>query len=303
MNPINVEWYYAYGAFIYFEAGQFEKALELGLKPPIESVWVDMAAYMSACYYYLGDLEKMAEYWEIYLQQFQIKIFKGKRPTSCEAIQWIIDYNPLKEESKYNKFFEYLENQGYTKPIKKKPNIAKSAVFLNTFKKGAELWEISFDGKSVHLPDVKGYHDIVSLMTQPHKEIHCAELMGVQVGNDNNVFVLDEKAKNTYKKRVQNLLSAIDEAEAMNNFEKANAYREEYDQLVDHLSKSLGLKGKSRKLDSPVERARSAVTWRIRSAIKKIEKVHPSLGKHLSKSIDTGTFCSYSPEKEYEWVL
>ena len=94
-----------------------------------------------------------------------------------------------------------------------------------------------------------------------------------------------------------------EEAALMSNAEKANALREEYDQLVDHLSKSLGLGGKIRKTDSPVERARSAVTWRIRSAIKKIEKAHPSLGKHLSKSIDTGTFCSYSPEKEYDWVF
>ena len=304
LNPINVEWYYAYATMIYFEMGEFEKALEEALKPPIESVWVDMAAFIAASYYHLGDFEKMAEYWEIFLQQCQIKIFNGKRPSTCEGIQWILDYNPYKGESNYLPFFKHLEKEGYTKLVEKSTaKLKRQTVQLNTFKKGAELWEISFEGKSVYLPDVKGYHDIVSLMTQPHKEIHCAELMGVQVGMENHAFALDEKAKLSYQKRIQDLLDDIEDAEAMNHFEKANELREEYDKLVDHLSKSLGLNGKSRKIDSPVERARSAVTWRIRSAIKKIEKAHPQLGKHLSKSIDTGTFCSYSPERDIAWAF
>ncbi len=303
LNPFNEEWYYSYGTLIYFELGQFEKALELGLKPPIESVWVDMAAYLSASYFMLGDLEKVKEFWKIYLEQFQIKILHGRQAKPCEAIEWLIEYNPYKGESNLIPFCRYLSEKRNLKKFEKKKSIPKPPNFLNFFKKGNELWEISFEGKSVYLPDVKGYHDIASLMIQPHKEIHCAELMGVQVGNDNNVLVIDEKAKLTYKKRVQDLLSEIEEAEAMSNSEKANALREEYEKLVDHLSQSLGLGGKTRKIDSPVERARSAVTWRIRSAIKKIEKAHPQLGKHLSKSIDTGTFCSYSPEKEYDWVI
>ena len=238
-----------------------------------------MAAYIAASYFYLGDMENMTKYWEIYLQQLQVKIFKGIRPTPCEGIQWIIDYNPYKGESNYTKFFKYLEKEGYTKPIKTKPVKPKTNPLLNVFKKGAELWEISFEGKSIYLPDVKGYHDIAVLMNQPHKEIHCAELMGIQVSVDNNALVLDEKAKSSYKKRVQDLLSEIEEADSMNNSEKANALREEYEKLVDHLSKSLGLNGKSRKIDSPVERARSAVTWRIRSAIKKIEKSTSTIRK------------------------
>ncbi len=303
LNPINVEWYYAYATMIYFELGQFEKAIEEGLKPPIETVWVDMAAFIAASFYYLGKKEKMEKYWEIYLQQSQIKIFNGRKPSSYEAIQWILDYNPYKGESNFIKFFNFLEKEGYTKPVKKKQAVSKSRLFSNTFKKDAELWEASFEGQSVYLPDVKGYHDLVILMNQPNKEIHCAELMGVQVGANNEVFVLDEKAKETYKKRVQDLLLEIEEAESLGNPQSANTLREEYDQLVDHLSKSLGLGGKNRKIDSPVERARSAVTWRIRSAIKKIEKAHPSLGKHLANSITTGTFCSYSPEKEHHWIF
>ena len=65
---------------------------------------------------------------------------------------------------------------------------------------------------------------------------------------------------------------------------------------------ALGLHGRSRRLGSGAERARSAVTWRIRSAIKKIAMTHPRLGRHLENSLKTGTFCVYQPETVIDWV-
>jgi hypothetical protein len=54
---------------------------------------------------------------------------------------------------------------------------------------------------------------------------------------------------------------------------------------------------------STAERARSAVTWRIRNAIKKTASAHPRRGRHLKKSIRAGTFCVYEPEVATDWVL
>jgi len=69
------------------------------------------------------------------------------------------------------------------------------------------------------------------------------------------------------------------------------------------LSSALNLQGQTRQKGHTVEKARSAVTWRIRHAIAKIEEVHHQLGKHLSNSIKTGTFCAYEPEKDIEWIV
>lgn len=52
-----------------------------------------------------------------------------------------------------------------------------------------------------------------------------------------------------------------------------------------------------------LERARVAVTMRIRGAIDQIEKEHYALGRHLSHSIETGRFCSYEPESPINWSL
>ncbi len=51
-------------------------------------------------------------------------------------------------------------------------------------------------------------------------------------------------------------------------------------------------------LDDPVERARKAVTARIRDAIRRIGRVAPALGRHLEASVSTGVRCTYAPRGE-----
>ena len=56
-----------------------------------------------------------------------------------------------------------------------------------------------------------------------------------------------------------------------------------------------------RRAGDPAEKARSAVTARIRAAMTKIREVHPELGRHLEHSIHTGRFCSYQPDPPITW--
>ena len=46
---------------------------------------------------------------------------------------------------------------------------------------------------------------------------------------------------------------------------------------------------------SDAERARKAVTARIRDAIRRIGAAHPDLGAHLDRTVRTGTTCRYDP--------
>jgi len=54
-----------------------------------------------------------------------------------------------------------------------------------------------------------------------------------------------------------------------------------------------------------VERARSAVTKRIKSAIQRITYYYPALGYHLTASIRTGAWCVYQPDPAWpvEWAM
>jgi tetratricopeptide (TPR) repeat protein len=300
LNPLNEFSYNLAGSLIYFESGRYEEAIEIGLKTDFDKVWVDLPAMMAAAYYHLGDMENMKKYWKIYEKYFKKRILHGKKAERFEALRWIIAVNPIKGKSNYVPFFEYMKNEK-NNGEERKSEIKPESSALNIFRRGSGLWEMNFEGKSIFLPDVKGYHDIQKLLKNPNKELHCNELMGNPVVINDGEFVLDDKAKDAYKKKINDLSLEIDEAELMNDTHRAAELRKEYEELIDHLSRSLGLGGKSRKLNSSVEKSRSAVTWRIRSAIKKIESAHPSLSRHLSKSVKTGIFCSYSPEKETAW--
>jgi len=50
-----------------------------------------------------------------------------------------------------------------------------------------------------------------------------------------------------------------------------------------------------------VERARKAVTNRIRQTLARITSVHQVLGLHLRNAVHTGTRCTYMPERPTRW--
>ena len=172
----------------------------------------------------------------------------------------------------------------------------------NRFSQEGGLWSVSFGGRQTQLPDLKGYHALTRLLAQPRQPIHCTELMGAQTFQDGQA-VFDEKAKAAYQKRILELQQEMEEAEIAHESERLGALQEEYDRLIEHLSRETGKGGRARKVTGTIDKCRSAVTWRIRSAIKKIGDPHPALGRHLEASIKTGVFCEYAPEYEIDWVL
>ena len=115
--------------------------------------------------------------------------------------------------------------------------------------------------------------------------------------------VIDEPAKESYKRRIAELEQEIDEAETRGDTEAGTAAQEERDFLVQELSSAYGLGGRARRTPDHVERARKAVTRRIRDALGRIDRAHPALGRHLHASIRTGAFCSYQPERDIIWSV
>jgi hypothetical protein len=122
------------------------------------------------------------------------------------------------------------------------------------------------------------------------------------VVNEKGEKLFDARAKRQYEKKMAELRADIREAEQRNDFSELEKLQGEYDKIMEYLSQSLGIRGKVGESGNPVEKARSAVTWRIRSAIARIELYHPQVGAHLSNAIKTGSFCSYQPDRELTWL-
>jgi hypothetical protein len=125
---------------------------------------------------------------------------------------------------------------------------------------------------------------------------------GVDVGGAPGP-VLDEQARRAYQTRVHELQTEIDDAKQANDWARADRAEVELDALVEQLSQAFGLSGRHRTGGAAGERARAAVTHRIRAAIRRIADVDPALGQHLLNAVKTGTWCAYQPDTTIEWTV
>ncbi|MCO1660876.1 ATP-binding protein [Pseudonocardia humida] len=181
--------------------------------------------------------------------------------------------------------------------------IAGSASADNRFVLDGAVWTVSFAGHTARLPDAKGLHDLATLLGRPNAEVHCTELIGARVEQPDTGELLDPQARRSYEARIIELQDVLTEAEDAADLGRAGAARTELDLLVDQLAAATGLAGRPRRGGGSTERARSAVTWRIHAAMRRVEEAHPALGRHLRASVRTGTRCCYAPEQETAWDL
>jgi predicted ATPase len=164
-------------------------------------------------------------------------------------------------------------------------------------------WRVTFDGRTVRVRDMKGIGDLAVLVTRPGVEIHALELMGGGVVEGGAGPALDDRARREYQARIIELQREIDEAHDHHDNGRAERAEVELDALVAQLSEAFGLGGRARPTGSSAERARSAVTYRVRAAIKKVGELHPELGRHLTNAVRTGTWCAYRPERDITWTV
>ncbi|HET7532744.1 MAG TPA: hypothetical protein VFJ83_06335, partial [Nocardioidaceae bacterium] len=184
-----------------------------------------------------------------------------------------------------------------------------------------DLWQVTFAGRTVHLPDLRGVRDLAALLGRPGTEVPALDLAtpvgsgdgterparaaasagGEGLGTPGDLGErLDARARAEYAARIRELQSELDDADADGDAERGARARQELDLLTQELSAAYGMRG-PRRAGDPAEKARSAVTARIRGAMTKIREVHPELGRHLEHSIHTGRFCSYRPDPPITW--
>jgi pimeloyl-ACP methyl ester carboxylesterase len=184
----------------------------------------------------------------------------------------------------------------------------------NVFRKEGEYWTAVYAGKAVLLKDSKGVRDIAQLLRRRGAEIHVLDLMvppgrGPAASHDLDTPgprapepLIDEHARAEFLRRIQQLRDELQDAESEGDQERAAKAREEMEFIEGELATAYGLGGRPRTASDPIERARKAITRRIKESIDKIEREHRALGNHLRHSINTGTFCSYSPESPTAWA-
>jgi non-specific serine/threonine protein kinase len=178
---------------------------------------------------------------------------------------------------------------------------------VSTFRREGDYWTIGHHGAIFRFRDSKGLRYIGHLIRNPGREFYVLDLATTGIvradGEQSPVpvvlgdagVVLDAAAKAAYRRRLVDLREELEEAERFSDIGRATQARAEVDVLTSEIAAAVGLGGRDRKMASDVERARVAVTVRIKAAVRKIGQHHLTLGYHLATSIKTGRFCAYNP--------
>jgi hypothetical protein len=177
-------------------------------------------------------------------------------------------------------------------------------------------WTATFEGVSVRLRDTKGLRYLGELLACPGAERHALDLVdrieGIALagGPDRRLLgdagdVLDSRARDAYRHRIEQLRAEADEALAAGLLETAEARQAELDLLIAKLSEAFGLGGRSRVAASSAERARLNVTRALRSATTRLADALPGAGEALDRRLRTGTYCAYEPtsDDDVRWIV
>lgn len=326
LNPLCPYWQYPYAALPRFMARDYPGALAWLQKAPL-SLMVDLPAYGAAAAAYLDRAELAGSLLAQFDRQFRERIVPEREPDDDEQELWLRHVNPFRQDADAEHLIEgvrlarslHAERPTTNSPVPppRSESDGMAAIpprmnarrllawpIANTFRKEGALWVVCFEQRAVHVPELKGFRDVACLLARPNEDVHCLTLAGRDdAGAAGGGDLLDERARREYQAQIRELRAEVAEAGDANDPGRAARAQEELDMLLAALSHATGIRGRSRKLGDPAERARTAVTWRIRKAVKTLADHHPILGRHLSHSLQTGVFCRYSPEKPVAWEV
>jgi tetratricopeptide (TPR) repeat protein len=185
------------------------------------------------------------------------------------------------------------------------------------FRREGEYWSVTFGDDAMQLRDTKGMGYLAQLLARPGQETHVLDLVrststgsgsvpsvtaadlgggGFSSAFDDTGDLLDPAARAAYRARLAELDAEVAEAEAWNDEERARRARAERGFLVDELAAAVGMGGRGRSAPSGIERARISVSKAVHAAMRRIESHSAGLGSHLSHTVHTGVFCSYTPD-------
>jgi hypothetical protein len=170
-----------------------------------------------------------------------------------------------------------------------------------------EVWAFTHEGLTFRLKDGLGLRYLARLIAAPDREVHVLDLVAAEGagGGDGAESaatdlgdageLLDEEARASYRRRLDDLRDELTEAESFADPGRASRARAELEFLTAELGRAVGLGGRVRRAGGAAERARSAVQRRIKNALCRIEEHAPALAGHLTRAVKTGNFCVYRP--------
>lgn len=163
-----------------------------------------------------------------------------------------------------------------------------------TMQRQGDLWRVAYRGQQAIVAHVKGLADIARLVAAPGTDVHVLDLADAADRSGSAGAMADRQALEAYRRRLADLDEDIAEASLHRDDGRTARHQAERQALLDELGRVAGTAHRARQFaNHPAERARKAITARVRDAIRKLEPELPELAAHLDRSIVTGTYCRY----------
>ena len=178
---------------------------------------------------------------------------------------------------------------------------------------------IEFDGRSTPLRDLKGFRYLARLVADPGREFHVLDLVaaeegvlrptvvheGLTSGDQDGVPLLDDTAREAYRRRLADIDDDIEDARRMNDPARVELAERDREYLIAELGRAVGLGGRSRTVGGSAERARTAVARSIKYSVDQLAEHQPTLAARLRAGLRTGMYCSYVPDpvSPLDWRL
>jgi pimeloyl-ACP methyl ester carboxylesterase len=182
-------------------------------------------------------------------------------------------------------------------PLEAPPAAVPASSAAIEFRRDGDVWTISFAGQTVHLKHARGLTDLATLLASPGRRFHATELMGgateepaPRSGADPT---LDQRARSAFRKRLGEIEEQFEKARMLDLHERMAHLEGEREAILAELRAATGLGGRRRALGDAGERARKAVTGRIRESIARLDQLHPAVARHLEATVTTGIYCVY----------
>jgi len=198
---------------------------------------------------------------------------------------------------------------------------------LRLFRKVGSHWFIAFEGKIYIYDHLDGFDYIRILLDNPGKELHVSILNEICVGHDfaeiprilgeldseelgkmglsltqldSPISLVDKKTQNRVKAERELIKEKLTGDNFINPEEKI-ALEDKLERLESYIKATSGYKGSDAKFQNGVNKMRISIRNRITKALEAVKENNSSLYDHFLRSIKTGQFCSYSPEKPINW--
>ena len=191
------------------------------------------------------------------------------------------------------------------------PDEAASSTREAVFRSEGDTRTVGWGTATVVVRDLKGLRYIARLLAEPGREFHASQLVRLETAGepsgaiDTGFVVLDEAAKESYRRRLIDIDDDIADARADNDIGRVELAELDREYLVAELRRATGLGGRDRVALDDSERARVSATRSIRYALDRLGEQSPDVASHLHQHVRTGTYLCYEPEalRPIDWII